>query len=363
MEPLLTLGPFSVTPYSLLVFAGALSGVLLSLRKKENLRVLPFVILGALLIGHMWWVFFCPPGYTAETGTAGMMLRIWKGGYTLYGALFGGLLGAAAGSKLAGLDLRDVLDSLTPGTCAALLFCRLGEYFSCQGYGAEVNDESLWFLPVSFCTYREEGYEEWRYAVWAWEAAVALILLVILLVRARKALRGQQAVLFVTALGTSQIFLEQLRQDDFVRLNMFVRFSQIAALLSIIAVLILLVYRRRPGAVRIIAAFAELTLASLAVVFAEFLMQKPQMRVLLYIFSGLSAVGFAALLWIYRARFRLPASALMLAASGVLLGIHMADQWYDDLPMLYGLMALALLAIGAVIFLNAKREPAPQAES
>ena len=88
MEPLLTLGPFSVTPYSLLVFAGALCGVLLSLRKKENLRVLPFVILGALLIGHMWWVFFCPPGYDAEAGTALLMLKIHEGGYTLYGGMW-----------------------------------------------------------------------------------------------------------------------------------------------------------------------------------------------------------------------------------------------------------------------------------
>ena len=96
MTPVLTLGPLTVTPYGLIVLAGALCGVLITLlRKKESGPVLPFVILGALLFSHMWWVFFCPPGYDAETGTAALMLRIWEGGYTLYGALFGGLLGAA----------------------------------------------------------------------------------------------------------------------------------------------------------------------------------------------------------------------------------------------------------------------------
>ena len=157
MNPILTLGPLNVTPYGLVVFAGALCGVLLSLRKKENGPVLPFVILGALLIGHMWWVFFCPPGYTAQAGTAAMMLRIWNGGYTLYGALFGGFLGAVIGAKLARLDLVETLDSLAPGACAALVFCRLGEYFTGQGYGDTVYDEGLWFLPVSFCTAQEEG--------------------------------------------------------------------------------------------------------------------------------------------------------------------------------------------------------------
>ena len=165
MNPILTLGPLNVTPFSRMVIAGAVAGALLSLRKKENLAVLPFVILGALLIGHMWWAFFCPPAYTAQEGVAALMFRIWDGGYTLYGALFGGFLGAAIGAKLQKLDLVSVLDSLAPGACAALLFCRLGEYFTGQGFGESVYDEGLWFFPVSFCTYQEESYQEWSYAI------------------------------------------------------------------------------------------------------------------------------------------------------------------------------------------------------
>ena len=322
MEPVLTLGPITVTPFGLIVFAGALCGVLLSLRKKEVGPVLPFVILGALLFGHMWWVFFCPPGYSAEIGAAALMLRIWEGGYTLYGALFGGLVGAIIGTKLAGLRLTDVLDALAPGACAALFFCRLGEYFTGQSYLAPVSAE--------------------------------LVLLAVLLIRARKARPGQQSMFFVTVLGTTQILLEQFRRDDFVRLNPFVRFTQIAALLSLITVLILLVYRYRPGRKLVIASFAELTFASLAAVFAAFVFEKPQFRVLLYVFAVLSALGFAVLLRMYRGRFRLPASVLMLLCTCALLAVHIADQWINDAWMLYSLMALALLAIGTVVFLNAE---------
>jgi len=358
MEPILTLGPLTITPFGLIVFAGALCGALLSLRKKETGPVLPFVILGALLIGHMWWVFFCPPGFTAEEGTASLMLRIWEGGYTLYGGIFGGLLGALIGAKLSGLHPVETLDSLAPGACAALFFCRLGEYFTGQGFGEPVYDEGLWFLPLSFCTYQEEGYQEWSYAVWAWEAIAALVLLALLLLRARKALRGQQAALFITGLGTSQILLEQMRRDDFVRLNPFVRFSQIAALLSLIAVLVLLVYRRRPEKKRVIASFAELVLASLSVVFVEFVFEKPQFTVLLYIFAALTAAGFAAMLRIYRMKAWLPVSALMIAAAGALLAVHIADQWENDAGLLYSLMALALLSIGWIVYLNARRDKA-----
>ena len=356
MNPILTLGPLNVTPFSLMVFAGAVAGVLLSLRKKENLAVLPFVILGALLIGHMWWAFFCPPAYTAQEGIAALMLRIWDGGYTLYGALFGGFLGAAIGAKLQKVDLVGTLDSLAPGACAALLFCRLGEYFTGQGFGESVYDEGLWFFPVSFCTYQEESYQEWSYAVWAWEAIAALILLIILLARSKKALRGQQSVLFVTGLGASQILLEQMRRDDFVRLNPFVRFSQIAALISIIAVLIVLTVRRRPERKVVIASFTELVLASLAIAFAEFVFEKPQFLIPLYASFIACVLGLGVLLWITRGRRSLCFSIPFTLPAAALLAVHMADQWEDDAWLLYGMMALALVALSVVIYLNASRK-------
>lgn len=355
MNPILSFGPLTVTPFGLVVFAGAVCGVLLSLRRKENGPVLPFVILGALLVGHMWWAFFCPPGYTAQAGTAAVILRIWEGGYTLYGALFGGFLGAVVGSKLARLDLLSTLDSLAPGACAALIFCRLGEFFTRQGYGDTVDNENLWFLPVSFCTDQGEGYQEWNYAIWAWEAIAALILLVLLLICARKAVRGGQSLLFVTGLGTSQILLEQMRADDFVRLNPFVRFSQIAALLSIIAVLILLVVRRRPGKKLIITSFIELVFASLAVVFAEFVFEKPQFLAALYASFIAAVVGLFVLLWFCRGLRSLLASIPFALAAGALLAVHMADQWQSDTWLLYGMMALSLIAIAAIVYLNAAR--------
>ncbi len=355
MNPILTLGPLNITAFGLVVFAGAICGVLLSLRKKENGPVLPFVVLGALLFGHVLWVFFCPPGYTAQTGIAMAMLRIWNGGYTLYGALFGGFLGAVIGAQLAHLDLVETLDSLAPGACAMLLFCRLGEYFTGQGYGDLVENESLWFLPISFCTCQEEGYQEWSYAVWAWEATAALILLVLLLLYARKAARGIQAVLFVTGLGTSQILLEQMRQDDFVRLNPFVRFSQIAALLSLVAVLILLTVRRQPGKRFVIISFLELVFASLAIAFAEFVFEKPQFLILFYVSFIACVIGLGILLWIFRRKRSLPVSGIIAAASAALLAIHIADQWQNDAWLLYGMMALCLVAIAVVIYMNAAK--------
>ena len=360
MTPLFTLGPLTVTPYSLTVLAGALAGVLITLWKNKSAGpVLPFVLAGALLLGHMWWVLFCPPAYTAESGVLSRMLRIWEGGYTLYGALVGGTLGAIIGCRACKLSVPEILDTLAPGACAALVFCRLGEYFTLQGFGSPVDDEALHFLPVSFCVADYGYYQEWCFAVWAWEAIAALIILIALLVRSGKAPRGHQTILFVTALGTSQILLEQMRRDDFVRLNPFVRLSQIVALFSLVAVLAALFILRRPEKKKILASVLELVLASLAVVAAEFVFDKPQYRVLLYLAFGLSALGLPVLLVLYRGRRSLPAACPLLIAAAALLAVHIADRWEADTWLLYGMMAVSLAEIGIIVWLNAAR-PLPE---
>ena len=354
MTPLFSLGSLTVTPYSLTVLAGALAGVLLSLRKDKSVGpVLPFVLAGALLLGHMWWVLFCPPAYTAGSGILSRMLRIWEGGYTLYGALVGGTLGAFIGCRVSRLSALKTLDVLAPGACAALICCRLGEYFTLQGFGSPVEDESLQFFPVSFCVADYGYYQDWCYAVWAWEAIAALILLAALLVRSGKAAPGHQTILFVTGLGTSQILFEQMRRDDFVRLNPFVRLSQIVALISLVAVLAALFIRRRPGWKKILISSAELVAASLAIVCAEFVFDKPQYRVLLYCAFGLAAAGLVLLLLTFRGWRSLPAAFPLLLASAVLLGIHIADQWEADTWLLYGMMAVNLAEIGIAVWLNA----------
>ncbi|MBR6164492.1 MAG: prolipoprotein diacylglyceryl transferase [Clostridia bacterium] len=349
MTVLLRLGSFQVTPYGLLILAGALCGVLLCLPKRKVLPVLPWVILGALLLGHAFWVFLCSPAYTEAFGTVGLMVQLWRGGYTLYGALLGGALGALIGSRLNRLRFPEVLDALAPGACAAIFFGRLGEYFSRQGFGNTVENESLCFFPLAYCTYSDGDYQEWSYAVWFWEAVAALVLLLLLVSLFRKSPEGRRTVVFVSFLGLTQILLEQMRRDDFVRLNPFVRFSQIAAALTLLALLIVLCLRRRPSLRQTLLTFAAFIAAVLAVMMAEFVFDKPQMTWMLY--TALAAT--ALLLWAQLAAFRgsgasMPAGFFCLAAVLLLL-LHALGSWEQDSLLLYAMMALALSAIGAEV--------------
>ena len=368
MTPLFTLGSLYVTPYSLLVFAGALAGVLLCLRKKQIRPLLPAVIFGALVFGHVFWVLFCPADLEAPEGIGWMMLRPWQGGYSLYGALLGGALGALAACKPAGVRWLDALDALAPGACAVLFFARIGEYFTGEGIGRWTELEWTHFFPLSVCTYQDEYFQEWRYVVWFWEALTALGLLFLLLRQERKnAPSGHQTVLFLTVLGCTQILLEQMRQDHYLRIITFVRVNQLAALATLIAVLITLLVRRKPGTAKVFWSLAVLVLASLADMASEFVFDKFEYAPWMYISMPLAVLAAGAMLWVWRGKKGLvPALLICLAAAALLAGY--ASKAWDDFEMepieealrfhlLYGTMAVDMLCIGLAIHLNLKGEP------
>lgn len=360
MTVLFQSGSLRLTAYGLCILAGVLAGVQLCIPKKKVLPVLPWVIAGALILGHAFWVFFCPSAYTEGIGTFGLMLQLWRGGYTLYGALLGGALGALAGARLQKLRPLEVLDALAPGACAAILFGRLGEYFSGQGFGNMVEQESFCFFPVAYCTYNDGDYQEWSYAVWLWEALAALVLLGILLLLLRKAPEGRKTAVFITFLGTTQILLEQMRRDDFVRLNPFVRFSQIAAALTILALLIYLCVRYRPSALQVCLTFAALLAAVAAVMMVEFVFDKPQMTWILYLSLAASAVLFWALLSVARKGNAALPSGMFCLATVLLLLLHAMGSWEQDSILLYAMMALSLSAVGTVVAVNLPRKEPPQ---
>lgn len=367
MTPLWTIGSLNVTPYSLTILLGALAGTALSLRKKQIRPLLPAVILGALVFGHLVWVLFCPYDLEAEQGKGYMLLRIWEGGYTIYGALLGGAVGALIAGKCLNVRWLDALDALAPGACAAVFFARLGEYFTGEGIGRLTEVEWTHFFPLSLCTYHDEfdaAFDEWRYVIWFWEALAALVLLFILLKRERRSLPGHQTAVFLAVLGTTQILLEQMRRDNYLRLIVFVRLNQLAALATLITVLAVLLVRNRPGTAKTVCCLVTLVLASLADMASEFVFDKYEYAPWLYLSMPLAAAACTAMLIVWQRKKALLPALLICGATAALLIAYASRSWdefelepVDDMvrfAILYGTMAVDMACIGLAIRLNLK---------
>ena len=369
MTPLFTLGSLNVTPYSLMILLGALAGVALSVRRKQIRPLLPAVILGALFFGHLVWVLFCPYDYEAPEGKLYMLLRPWQGGYTLYGALLGGALAALLFGKVYGVKWMDALDALTPGACAVIFFARVGEAFTGEGIGRGAEVDWTHFFPLSICTYHDEFdamYDEWRYVVWFWEALAALILLIILLRREKKSLPGHQTALFLTFLGVTQILLEQMRRDHYLRLIIFVRFNQLAALATLIVVLAVLLIKNRPGAAKVAGCLATLVLASLADMASESVFDKYEYAHLLYRFMPLGAAACSLMLFVWKKKNALVPALLICGATALLLIGYASRDWEEfeltpvedmiHFGILYATMAVDLICISLSIRVNLQHQ-------
>lgn len=221
-----------VTLYALCVTAAAALGILLLVwqQKKHHLRedtaeifallALPLGLIGARL-------FYCLSRLSLyrEMGL-GNILRLWDGGYALWGAVGGAVLAALITAKITKQSAPRLLDALSAPAAMTIALSRLAELSNGEGIGMEV--EATFFQRFPFAVFNAD-WEVWFWAVCMLEAAMALVILIVLLAK-KPGKSGDHAKTFVILYCSSQILLESLRRDQFLRW-LFVRVSQLTAVL------------------------------------------------------------------------------------------------------------------------------------
>ena len=242
---LFSVGPLPVTAYALCVSLGALLGVLVTAalgRRRIGLDAslslclvaIPCALLGARLFYLLtnWAYIQIDLGYPIGS----FLWKLLEGGYTLYGAVLGGMAGVWLYARLTRRPASLLLDLAAPGAALALMCARLGEGFTGQGLGKMVDAEALHFFPLSV----PDLWGDWAMPVFFYEALAAAIIAVIAWRMLRRG--GPAAEVFVILLGLTQVLLESWRMDEFIRFG-FVRFNQIVSAVLMAAVLALRVLR------------------------------------------------------------------------------------------------------------------------
>ena len=362
MRVLWAWGPLHVTPYSLMMTLGAVVSVfilLLTMQRKGHTREtaihLSLVsILGAVLGGHLIYCLCMAPMLESDYGGISLVWEFFRGGYTLYGAVFGVLAAVCWSARVRGERVLGLLDVLTPAASWMLMVGRLAERFTNQGIGMMVEQPWLQRLPFAVCTYMDEEWSEWHVPVFLWEALLGLLLFclsVSMLKKARK--EGRTALVFLTVLSAVQVLLEQMRQDDCIRFG-FVRFTQLAALAVMMGCL---AWECRGGELRsILVRWARLGFCALIVVFVEFAFEKPQFNI--WLFASMAAAWLAFIPGLDGTKPKLwqwIAEAVMLAGGIAVIATLGHDYEFEGL-MLYAVMACALFGMAQTILCSRARE-------
>jgi len=237
-EPVLLL----VTGYSVCMAVGAALAMLLTalvnrLRGGKLTEGLSLALMSgafALVGSRLLYCVLCWSYIMNDLGgTWAFPVQLWQGGYTMYGAILGGLLGAFLWAKASGKCVLKTMDTLIPGMLLLIAAGRAGEYFSVQGGGNDRATEALAMLPLTKADYWGDPV----LAVCGYAVIVALIALVVsgvLLLRRTPAGRAAENGLIIVSAW--QILLESLRGDELIKFG-FVRLNMIAAAVVLAAII------------------------------------------------------------------------------------------------------------------------------
>ena len=221
-----------VTLYAALLVCAFAAGLLLMCvnQRKAGLRpdTTEIFALLALPLGLVCArLFYCLARVTLymEIGL-GNVLRLWDGGFALWGAVGGAVVAAILTAKITKQSAVKLLDALAAPAALTIAIARFAEFASGEGIGLEVESELLQFFPLAVF---DAEWEVWFYAIFVAEGVAALIICVLLQWKAFPR-TGDKAEVFFVLYCSVQILLESLRRDQFLRW-LFVRVSQLTAVL------------------------------------------------------------------------------------------------------------------------------------
>ena len=178
-------------------------------------------------------------------------LNLARGGYALYGAIFGVML-AAALLKAVNRQFHagGVLDFMAAGGALGIVIGRLSSYFSGDNIGIVFTSEKYHFFPL---TVYNEHRGEWLFAVFNFEAFFELVIFVVLCVcfaknnnwnKGMKGKDGDIALLFMLMHGCSQGLFDSMHSDALKFMNnSFIRLQQILGAVCFTVVTVIFVIR------------------------------------------------------------------------------------------------------------------------
>ena len=202
-----------------------------------GMMAIPLGILG----GHWFYCAVRANHLFPEYGIS-LMLRPWDGGFGFGGVLGGCTLAAYCAAKWTKQKPMVVMDALAPIALLMIALSRLGEWLDGAGYGWYIENEALHFFPIGI----KNIYGEYFFALFVLEALVGLCLCFALLyLERRKPLcEGYLFMMFLVLFGATQVILESLRRDQFLRWG-FVRVGQLTALATIMLAMAVFTMRIR----------------------------------------------------------------------------------------------------------------------
>ena len=143
------------------------------------------------------------------------VIAVWNGGIAIYGALIGGAVSVFLVCRHKKLDVRKVVDCVSPGVQLAQAIGRWGNFFNGEAYGTTPDEGSpLYFMRMGL---QHEGWsKEYFYQpCFLYESLWNLCgFIIINILYKKKKFDGQIFLMYIAWYGFGRMFIEGLRTDS-----------------------------------------------------------------------------------------------------------------------------------------------------
>ena len=250
---------FDIYWYGMLIGIGVMMMLLtvfyrtpkLGINTDHFIDVILFTTVGAVVGARAYYVAFAPFKYESFID----MINIRDGGLAIYGGVIGGLLLGMVGCKIRKINIFDYCDIILSATLIGQSIGRWGNFMNQEAFGTNT-DGLFGMISEGTTAYLKRVQPSLAaqgimvdpsmpvHPTFLYESMWCLLGFILLqLYFNRRKYKGEMACLYMIWYGVGRFFIEGLRTDS---LEIFagLRASQLVAILSIVAGVVIIVYNR-----------------------------------------------------------------------------------------------------------------------
>lgn len=160
-----SLGPLTFHYYGIIMAFAVASGFYLAKKRIEKYQIekkiaddiIFWLIIGGFLGARLYHILSSFSYYQQNVFD---IFKVWQGGLSIYGAVFGGLLSIFLLAKRYNLNATRLLNWLTPSLILGQIIGRFGNLFNYEAFGYPTNLPWKMFVPENF---RPENYVNFEF--------------------------------------------------------------------------------------------------------------------------------------------------------------------------------------------------------
>ena len=233
--------------YSICILLGMIVASILIINesKKHNLNknIISDLIFYTVIIGiigaRLYYVIFNLNYYLNNPVE---IVEVYNGGLAIHGGLIAGLIFSYYYSKKKGLNYLRILDICAPAVLIAQGIGRWGNFFNKEAYGSITTLSTLKSMHIpNFIINGMYIDGNYYYPTFLFESILCLIgFIVIMIIRKNKKIKlGFQIGFYLIWYGVVRFFIEILRTDSLMLLNL--KMAQIVSIIGVIIGMILII--------------------------------------------------------------------------------------------------------------------------